>query len=609
MIKNKNLFWLYFSPLMYVMCGIVVVGGSLNLYFNYKDNSDAISKIQLEKTKLASSQIEVFLNTIENSIIFASLTNNDYEDLEQKKTTLLKTLRITPAITDISFVDQYGIEQLSFSRTSLDNSNGHQDRSLEPFFKEAKLGQTWFSPLYFRKDTEPYLTICVRTPGLNNAYIVAQVNLMFIIKSITKMENESVGKPYIVDKNGVLVASPEISEVLMHKDLSHMRQVQAALNPDDENTFNILGKNEAGESIFTSFVKINPLGWTLLLDTPQKEVYASLYYSMIRGIIFILLSLIAAFLLAQYLSKKMSTPLRLVQKAAHNIAQNKYNEIYDFGSVKELKELSIDFDQMSQKINATQSQLETQVAVRTEELLKKTFELEVANKLKSNFLANMSHELRTPLNAIIGFSDLLLEKIFGELTNKQTEYLTDIRSSGKHLHSLINDLLDVSKIEAGQTSLDLRSFKLDTAINGCLTMIKDRAVLNQINIIFDPTDFPSVIFADEKRFKQIMLNLLSNAVKFTLPHGKIWIECNRDELGVNFSIKDTGIGIPDENLKRIFEEFIQGNDFYTNKNEGTGLGLAITKKLVELHGGVLSVISTVGFGSVFSFNLPQPPKI
>ena len=356
---------------MYVMCGIVVVGGSLNLYFNYKDNSDAISKIQLEKTKLASSQIEVFLNTIENSIIFASLTNNDYEDLEQKKTTLLKTLRITPAITDISFVDQYGIEQLSFSRTSLDNSNGHQDRSLEPFFKEAKLGQTWFSPLYFRKDTEPYLTICVRTPGLNNAYIVAQVNLKFIIKSITKMENESVGKPYIVDKNGVLVASPEISEVLMHKDLSHMRQVQAALNPDDENTFNILGKNEAGESIFTSFVKINPLGWTLLLDTPQKEVYASLYYSMIRGIIFILLSLIAAFLLAQYLSKKMSTPLRLVQKAAHNIAQNKYNEIYDFGSVKELKELSIDFDQMSQKINTTQSQLETQVAVRTEELLKK----------------------------------------------------------------------------------------------------------------------------------------------------------------------------------------------------------------------------------------------
>jgi signal transduction histidine kinase len=238
------------------------------------------------------------------------------------------------------------------------------------------------------------------------------------------------------------------------------------------------------------------------------------------------------------------------------------------------------------------------------EARQKSRELEIANQHKSEFLANMSHELRTPLNAIIGFSEALQERYFGELNEKQAEYVNDIHGSGRHLLSLINDILDLSKIEAGRMELDLSEFDVPAALNNSLTLVKERAQRHGIRLHLEVTPDLGVIQADERMFKQIMLNLLSNAVKFTPEGGSIAVGSRRCADALEVSVKDTGVGIAEEDQRAIFEEFRQVGRDYTRKGEGTGLGLTLTKRFVELHGGVISLESALGKGSTFTFTLP-----
>jgi signal transduction histidine kinase/DNA-binding response OmpR family regulator/HAMP domain-containing protein len=255
--------------------------------------------------------------------------------------------------------------------------------------------------------------------------------------------------------------------------------------------------------------------------------------------------------------------------------------------------------------------LEAKVQERTEalqlqqqELQEVNIRLEAANRHKSEFLANMSHELRTPLNAIIGFSEVLLEKMFGDVNERQEEYLNDVLSSGQHLLSLINDILDLSKVEAGKMELELGMFDLRQVLEGSLIMVKERALAHGLTLSLDMADDLSVITGDERKVKQILFNLLSNAVKFTSDKGKVGIVAKRTDAAVQIAVWDTGVGIAPEDQQRIFEEFQQVGHGLAGKTEGTGLGLALTKRFVELHGGTIWVESTLGQGSTFTFTLP-----
>ena len=233
-------------------------------------------------------------------------------------------------------------------------------------------------------------------------------------------------------------------------------------------------------------------------------------------------------------------------------------------------------------------------------------QLEDANQHKSAFLANMSHELRTPLNAIIGFSEVMLAGITGEISEKQEEYLNDIHASGSHLLRLINDILDFSKIEAGRMDLELESFDLSTAIDNATALIKERAMRHQITLLRDGDDAIGEIVADELKVKQILVNLLNNAVKFTPDEGQITIQSRMVDGVIEIAIKDSGIGISVEDKNRIFESFRQAKEDAAGlrKQEGTGLGLSLSKRMVELHGGTMWVESEVGVGSNFFFTLP-----
>ena len=253
---------------------------------------------------------------------------------------------------------------------------------------------------------------------------------------------------------------------------------------------------------------------------------------------------------------------------------------------------------------ATQSALAIQNARLFREIEDKSRQIEAANRHKSEFLANMSHELRTPLNAIIGFSEVLGERLFGELNEKQAEYTDDILTSGRHLLSLINEILDLSKVEAGRMELEVAAFDLPLAIDNARTFVRERATKHGINLDVTVDERLGDFVGDERKIKQILLNLLSNAVKFTPEGGRIGINARQADGSVEISVSDTGIGIAPEDQATIFEEFRQVGGDYAHKKEGTGLGLTLAKKFVELHGGKIWVESEVGKGSRFIFTLP-----
>jgi signal transduction histidine kinase/DNA-binding response OmpR family regulator len=238
------------------------------------------------------------------------------------------------------------------------------------------------------------------------------------------------------------------------------------------------------------------------------------------------------------------------------------------------------------------------------ELERKSAQLEVASRHKSEFLASMSHELRTPLNAVIGFSDVLLERLFGELNEKQEEYVRDILSSGRHLLELLNDILDLSKIEADRLELEFAPFDMQPLLEDCILMVREKAARKGLSIQLVVGDEVGSVEADELRVRQVVVNLLSNAVKFS--HTRIDVVASSDGPTLTVRVGDDGPGIASEDQNLIFEAFQQGKR--PSREEGTGLGLTVSRRLVEKHGGTLTVDSELGKGSTFTFTIPTAPE-
>jgi signal transduction histidine kinase/DNA-binding response OmpR family regulator len=231
-------------------------------------------------------------------------------------------------------------------------------------------------------------------------------------------------------------------------------------------------------------------------------------------------------------------------------------------------------------------------------------ELATTSQHKSDFLASMSHELRTPLNAVIGFSEVLLERMFGELNERQADYVQDILDAGRHLLALLNDVLDLSKVEAGRMELEVTTFPAVDAIHGVLALVRERAGQHGVELRFDPTDAPAHITADELRLKQVLLNVVGNAVKFTPEGGSVTVHAWTEGPEVLITVTDTGIGVAESDRSRIFDSFQQGTRS-ASSSEGTGLGLTLTRRIVELHGGRMWLDSELGVGSTFGLALPR----
>jgi signal transduction histidine kinase len=310
------------------------------------------------------------------------------------------------------------------------------------------------------------------------------------------------------------------------------------------------------------------------------------------------------------LARHLVRPIKQMRTAAARIGAGAYDERIELSRRDELGGLADELNRMAASLQASVQGLEQKVEERTgelqqvlAELSRKGRQLEVASRHKSEFLANMSHELRTPLNAIIGFSQVLRQRLFGPINEKQEEYLDDILSSGNHLLSLINDVLDLSKVEAGQVELEVASLSLREALERGLVMVREPATKHGVRLSLELAPGIDLVEGDERRLRQVIFNLLSNAVKFTPEGGEVVVATSSRDHEVLISVTDTGPGIPPEDQERIFEEF-QQTDVGVRQREGTGLGLALSKRLVELQGGSIWVESEPGQGSRFVFTLP-----
>lgn len=273
--------------------------------------------------------------------------------------------------------------------------------------------------------------------------------------------------------------------------------------------------------------------------------------------------------------------------------------LHVIASVRDITERKLVEDRM----RALHEQYTAELTAKNEQLEARNLEVEQANRLKNEFLASMSHELRTPLHTIIGFSELLTEQLEGPLNEKQRRFVGHILQDARHLLELINEILDISKIESGRLELKRETFDFSHCVEEVLAGIHHHAANKNIPLE-NKNSFQNTLWADRLRVKEILYNLLSNAVKFTPEGGKVWIESACDENFLHVSICDTGVGIAEAEQSFIFDKFYQAGDSRKAAREGTGLGLSIAKHLVELHGGNISVVSRPGDGSRFTVSFP-----
>jgi len=591
MIHSGRLFRRYFGTILALVSGALIVSGAIGVYFSYEENKAALASLQREKAVAAAARIEAFISEIERQLSFAALPQLGPPAGEQRRIEFLKLLRLVQAVTDVAYIDGKGRERLAESRLKMSVAESGEDRSKEPAFVNAHKDKTWYGPVTFRKETEPYMQIAVRA---GDAVTVADVNLKFIWDVITRIKVGEKGKAYVIDATGHLVADPDIGLVLRKTDLSPLAHVQAALAGGEDLEPAMLARDRAGNEVLTAFAPIAPLGWQVFVEQPVTEVYVTLDASILRTALLLLAGFIISALAALALARRMVSPIRTLQEGAQRIGAGELEQKIDVRTGDELEALAGQFNDMTTELRRSYAELEQKVEERTAQLA-------VANRHKTEFLANMSHELRTPLNAIIGFSEALREKMFGELNAKQEEYLNDIHDSGRHLLSLINDILDLSKIEAGRMDLDVQSFAAPPALEAALALVRERAQRKEIALSLEVDPALGEMRADERKFKQILLNLLSNAIKFTPEGGRIAVAARQNGAGLEVAVSDNGIGIAPQDQATVFEEFRQVGP----RAEGTGLGLALTRKFVELHGGSIRLDSAPGRGTIFTFTLPQ----
>ncbi len=782
-MRRSGLFIKYLIPLVLLSAGGLLANSLIELYFSYQENKTALGNVQQEKADNAAIRIEQFVREIEHQLVWIAQTPWEAAgaSLDQRRLDSLRLLRHVPTVTEVSHLDPTGHEQLRVSRLAMDVMGSNIDYAKDPKFVQASNQKTYFSAVYFRKESEPYMTIALAGRSEGAGVVVAEANLKFIWDVVSRMEVGTGGYAYVLDRESHLIAHPDISLVLQKTDFSVLPQVRqaGAATADSGRVGAITGRDIKAGEVLSAYAAIEPLGWKVFVDRPIKEAFAPLYSSLLRTGALLLAGLLISVVASLILVRRMVNPIRALQAGAAKIGAGELDHRIIVATGDELEALGADFNNMTAQLQESYAGLERKVEQRTRDLsealerqtatsevlraissspkdiqpvldvlveraaklcgagdaqlfllaqnallemasfgtmerisrdvripvtrntingcvvldrqvvqvsdtkaqefrqkfplavpfwnrfgdrvvvavpllregnavgsicvrrrelipftrnhveLLQTFadqaviaientrlfneleeknrQLEVADQHKSDFLANMSHELRTPLNAIIGFSEVLKESMFGELNEKQDEYVNDIHGSGHHLLSLINDILDLSKVEAGHMELAISQFDIPSAIDNAVMLVRERANRHALTLEINVDSRLSEFTGDERKFKQILLNLLSNAVKFTPEGGRISVVAQPAGESVEVSVSDTGIGIATEHQETVFEAFRQVGTDSNMKREGTGLGLALVKQFVELHGGRISVASVPNQGSTFTFTLVAQP--
>jgi len=640
----------------------VIATSAYFLNSSYQDNKKALIRVQQERAHSLAASVGQSLNGIVDrlrSIHGEGLTPGRLEPA------LRPILLTNPQPLDVFYVDRNGRVVVTVGASNDDSSRRLERPSIPKPNLETARNDVFFSRLYNLDDPEsgatPALTVATYE-AYGNGVVGERLYAGIFQQLIAETRVGEAGYAYAVDAGGRAITYPagvserrdptSYQQTLPPKvRLSSLPQVRRALRSSAKSGSTV-GHTFSSRKVLTAWATVEPTGWRVFVEQPESAAFAPLRGKIWRTALLLAAFVAAAVLLSFWLARRLVRPIRRMRMAAARIGAGAYDErievepprtialrrrtfvaddrntgvpthheqaktieleqrIAERRRQDDLGALADDLNRMAASLQVSHSQLEQKVEERTrelqsalEELARKSRELEIASQHKSDFLANMSHELRTPLNAIAGFSQVLREKLFGEINEKQEEYLDDILSSANHLLSLINDILDLSKVEAGQVELDVATFSLREALERGIVMVREKAMKNGValNVELDPS--VDLLDGDERRVRQVVFNLLSNAVKFTPQGGRVGVSSVRDNGDVKIAVEDSGPGIAARDQERIFEEFQQARVGSDDRPEGTGLGLALSRKLVELHGGRIWVESVLGEGSTFTFTLP-----
>ena len=601
-----------------VAAAIVSVGIS-EFYFSYEDSKRALTEVEADKASSAAVSIDQFIQELLGDLdVVAQPIPDDPVGTERQRSFRNLFLR-QRAISALTYLDAAGaecVQAYSNEIDKLDSLTCQGDHSGSDEFRGARADERFFGTVAMsQSDGRPHMDIAVAETSPGEGVIVADVDLGSVVDAIRRAQIGTAGYAYAVDDRGQVIAhTTNISLVLADTNLVALPQVHEAL-AETAGARGVVtdGRDPQGTEVLSAFERVDPPGWRVFVEEPLSEAFAPIQASIWRTMAILIVFLLVAIATSVLLARNLARPIEAIQVAAAKIGSGSLDQRIDASSRDELGALADEFNRMASQLEASHAGLEQQVQERTRELAsalaeldEKTRQLEAASRHKSEFLANMSHELRTPLNAISGFSQVLRKQLFGEINEKQAEYLDDILDSSRHLQSLIDDVLDLSKVEAGQIDLHVAPFSLPEALERGVVIVREQATREGVHVSLSSEPGVETVVGDERRIVQVIFNLLSNAVKFTPAGGTVDVAAARRDGEVRVSVTDTGPGIAAEDQDRIFEEFQQA-DAGKEQLEGTGLGLALSKRLVELHGGRIWVDSERGRGSTFVFTLPARP--
>jgi signal transduction histidine kinase len=775
---RSPLFRKYVVLIVAVVCVALLINGLLDIWFSYQENMNALVRVQRGQAQDAAAKVTQFVKDIEDQVGWTTQLPWSAGDLNQRRFDALRLLHQVPAITELALLDPKGHEQLHVSRLTVDVIGSNHDLSNSPEFTEAMAHRVYYGPVYFRHQSEPYMTLALAGTRREDGVSVAEVNLKLIWDLVSQIKVGNDGDAYVIDTEGRLIAHRDISLVLSNTDMSGFTQVRAARqaggNPGTTSEIVQVAKDIEGRTILTAYAPVMPMGWTVFVELPIAEAYEPLRAPIIRSSLLLLGALVFAGIAGFALAHRMVGPIRVLQAGAARIGSGDLSQRISIRTGDELEALADQFNEMGSRLQNSYNDLEKKVEARTRELaqsvqelralgevsqavnstldlpavlstivakavllsqteagaiyvydetrhqfelrathgmsdaflaaiggngadlhgagigasverrefvqiadlrqtspsplqeaslkagfsallavpllrpdqvvgalvvhrrlpgvfpstvmeLLRTFadqsvlaiqnarlfseieeksrQLEIASQHKSQFLANMSHELRTPLNAILGYTELVLDSIYGNVPDKMRGVLDRVQSNGRHLLGLINDVLDLSKIEAGQMTLLLTSYSLEDVLQNVFAAIEPLVAEKHLTLKREIQSQLPAGYGDQRRLAQVLFNLIGNAIKFT-DQGEVVVAVSETGGSFHIAVSDTGPGIATEEQEKIFDEFHQADNSATRTKSGTGLGLSIAKRIIEMHGGHISVESTLGAGSTFRIVFP-----
>ena len=611
---NSRLLWKYFRIFIILVGGALLTSGAIDLVFSFQDQRDALANTERQRAVLAAELIERFIDQIEAEIQDAAKTpqSNNPAGLTQRHVNYVAFLKHVPAVTDIAYIDTAGKEQLRVSRIAVDLIGMEADYSQAAEFLEAKNQKTYFGPIYFRHESEPYLTISVAERGPNAGVVVADVNLKFIWDVVSEIKVGKSGKAYVVDSRGILVAHPDISLVLKKTSLSPLLQIQKALKASTQpgkldQAEVTIARDIQGNRVLSTYLPIRTLGWLVFVEQPLGEAFAPLRFSILRTAWLLVGGLLASVLASLFLAQKMVAPIKVLHEGAARIAGGALDQTIEIHTGDELEDLSEEFNRMTARLRVSNAAMEQKVrdlGVAYAELEHKNLQLEDAQEqlVRTEKLAaigqlagGVAHDLRNPLGAIKNAIYYLNRKLGANEEARQNprikQFLNIIEEEVDHSNQIITDLLSFTRL----STLSVSNVNLGEIIDNTLSGIE---IKEQTQIIkeFD-VELPEVL-ADGDQLQRVFANLTLNAQEAMPEGGVLTIATRRKDGFAEVMFKDTGMGIDDEAMKNIFDPL------FTTKTKGTGLGLAVCQQVVAKHGGTIQAMSENGDGAIFTIKLP-----